>query len=302
MSGIMYDDGNYADHGDNVPRDRKFSARPKLEIDPGAYRFIAWATDRAKRKSNQLEATFYALPGIKNYAPIISKNQIPDSVFVDQVVPFVISIKAYDPDSSDAISRVTYQILGPTITQLAEEGTLNDNGANGDDLAGDGIYSIKTTTAFANWKFGEYHLIIQAYDTRQKSSESIYVILPWAKTEIGQAPKILAITAPDTIQLPASGDQSLILAASVTDPDDNRDVREVFFNTFKPDGSPSGGNPFKMYDDGTSGDVTANDYIYSLQIFIAAQNSPGNYRFEFQAKDYSDLISEKVIHIITVKK
>jgi hypothetical protein len=301
-SGIMYDDGNYSEHGDNVPGDGKFSIRLKLEIDPGSYQFVAQATDRAKQKSNELAATFYALPGIINQAPIISKNQIPDSVFIDQVIPFFISVKAYDPDSSDFISNVTYQILGPTITQLAEEGSLNDSGANGDDLAGDGIYSIETTTAFANWKFGEYHLIVQAYDNRQKQSESIYVILPWAKKNIGQAPQILKVTAPDTVQLPASGDKSFTLAATVIDPDDNRDIKEVIFNTFKPDGSPSGGNPFKMYDDGTSGDATANDFIFSLQIFITSQNSPGNYRFEFLAKDYSDLISDKMIHIITVIK
>jgi hypothetical protein len=273
-----------------------------LEIAEGSYRFIAQATDRANQKSNELAATYYALPGIINQAPIISKNQIPDSVFVDQIVPFFISIKAYDPDSSDFISSVTYQILGPAITQLAEEGNLNDSGANGDDLAGDGIYSIETTTAFANWKFGEYHLIVQAYDSRQKQSESIYVILPWAKKNIGQAPKIVTVSAPDTIQIPASGDKTFTLAARATDPDDNRDIKEVIFNSFKPDGSGSTSNPFKMYDDGTSGDAVPNDYIYSLQIFITSQNSPGNYRFEFLAKDYSDLISDKMIHIITVIK
>ena len=301
-SGFMYDDGNYSDHGDNVPRDGKFSIRLNLDIAEGSYRFIAQATDRAKLQSNELTATFYALPGIINQAPIISKNQIPDSVFVDQVVPFFISVRAYDPDSSDYISRVTYQILGPTITQLAEEGSLNDNGVNGDSLAGDGIYSIETTTGFANWKFGEYHVIIQAFDNRQKSSESIYVILPWAKKNIGQAPQIIKVTAPDTIQLPASGDKSLTLTAEVTDPDDNRDIKEVNFYTFRPDGTAASGNPFKMYDDGTSGDSIANDYIYSLKIFITSQNSPGNYRFEFQAKDYSELLSDTVTHIITVIK
>ena len=301
-SGIMYDDGNLSDHGDNVPGDGKFSVRPRLEIDQGSYRFIVQATDRTNLKSNELAATFYALPEIVNQAPMISKNQIPDSVYVDEIVPFLISVKAFDPDSADSISRVTYQILGPTIMQLAEEGSLNDSGANGDNLAGDGIYSIETTTAFANWKFGEYHLILQAFDSKQKASNVIYEILPWKKMNLGVAPQITSISAPDTIKLPGADAKVFVLSVTTTDADDQRDVKEVLFNTFKPGGLPSDGNPFKMYDDGTSGDKVAKDFTFSLQIYITPQNSPGNYRFEFQASDYSNLISEKAIHIITVIK
>jgi hypothetical protein len=108
------------------------------------------------------------------------------------------------------------------------------------------------------------------------------------------------VSAPDTIKRPSSDDKSFLLTATTTDADDNRDVKEVTFDTFKPDGSASSGNPFQMYDDGTSGDVVAGDFIFSLRIFITSQNATGNYRFEFQAKDYSDLLSNKIIHTITV--
>lgn len=299
VSDVMFDDGS---HGDNVPKDGKYSVRLKPDLNEGNYRFKVQAVDRTKLRSEELSDAFYAVPGIVNRAPVITKYYVPDTVFVDEIVPFYLSVQASDPDSQDYIKKVNYQILEPSLTEIAEQGELNDHGNNGDSLTGDGIYSVETTTAFANWKFGNYHIMIQAFDNRNKASENIYVVLPWAKMSIGIAPQIVDVSAPDTIQLPSSEDRSFILAASVTDDDDNRDIKEVFFNTFKPDGSPSSGNPFKMYDDGTSGDAIAGDYIFSLKIFITAQNATGDYRFEFQAKDYSELSSEKVIHTITVIK
>lgn len=302
ISGMMFDDGDYALHGDNVPKDGKYSVRLKFSIAPGQYEFIVQAVDRAQLRSQILGGRFHAQIGEVNHAPIIVKLRIPDSVCVDQIVPFSLSVTVIDPDVQDAVSRVVYQILEPNLTNIAEQGEMNDRGINGDSLAGDGIFSIETTTAFANWKFGNYYVNIQAFDSRNKASDPVYQIIYWKKNQLGLPPQLLSIAAPDTIQLPASGDRSFLLTAKVSDPDDNRDIKEVFFNTFKPNGSPSSGNPFKMYDDGTSGDLVANDFTYSLTIFITAQNSPGDYRFEFQAKDYSDLLSEKIIHIITVIK
>jgi hypothetical protein len=299
-SGIMFDDGDYSNHGDNVPKDGKYSIRLKLDLAEGYYRFIVKAIDRTQLESDALTDTFYAKPGVINQAPTVSKYHIPDTVYVDEIVPFYISVRASDPDSLDYISRVTYQILGPVVTELAEEGELFDSGIKGDSLAGDGIFSIETSTAFANWKFGEYHLMIYAFDNHNKTSNSIYEILPWAKINLGVAPQLISVTAPDTIKLPTTDAESYVLTATALDEDNNRDIQEVFFNTFKPDGSPSIGNPFKMYDNGINEDRVAGDNIYSLLIWISPQNLPGNYRFEFQAKDYSNLLSNKIIHTITV--
>lgn len=293
VSEIMFDDGS---HGDNVPKDGKYSIRLTLDLKEESYRFVVHAVDRANLRSNELNTEFYVKPG--NFAPIITRYHIPDTVYVDEIVPFYFSVQATDPDSLDFIKAVTYQILEPSLA-IAEQGELKDQGINGDSLAGDGIYSSETTTAFASWKFGPYRLIIQAFDNHNNAGESISN-LPWAKKNVGVAPQILNVSAPEMVQLPITGDKSFILTARVTDLDTNKDIKAVFFNTFKPDGSASSGNPFKMYDNGTSGDAVAGDYIYSLRIYIGSQNSPGNYRFEFQAKDYSDLLSNKIIHIITV--
>ena len=93
-------------------------------------------------------------------------------------------------------------------------------------------------------------------------------ILPWTKLNIGVPPQLSNVSAPDSITLPASAGQSYILSVTVTDEDNNNDVNEVFFNTTKPDGSPSSGNPFFMYDDGKNGDQLAGDGIWSFSITI----------------------------------
>ena len=259
------------------------------------------AIDKSELESEPLENTFYAKEGIINNAPTLTANQIPDSVYVDKIVPFIIQVSAEDEDTEDFIQKVTYQILGPTISDLAQEGQLFDDGSTGDQTAGDGIYTIETTTEFASWKFGTYHIFITAFDSKQKASESFFTVIPWAKIELGLTPELLNLSAPDTIVRPSTGDKSILLSIEASDPDHNNDVKEVFFYSKKPNGEyANSGNPFNLYDDGLSGDISAKDNIFSLIIWITSANDFGNYVFEFQARDYSDLISNKIIHTITV--
>ena len=55
-----------------------------------------------------------------------------------------------------------------------------------------------------------------------------------------------------------------------------------------------------MLDDGSSGDLMPNDNVYSLRVFLSSANLLGDYRFKFQARDYSELLSNEIIHTITV--
>ena len=119
--------------------------------------------------------------------------------------------------------------------------------------------------------------------------------------KVDNDPPVLSnLVAPDTVsrsQIP----NNFLLAVEVSDPQGRDDISKVYFNTFKPDNSPSSGNPFYMRDDGSQGvDQNANDGIYSLRIEISPQNQLGNYRFEFEAVDKSGAKSDKITHIITV--
>ncbi len=300
-TGDFYDNGDFETHGDNIAKDGKYSARLNIDFSTGAYQITAQAIDKSELESDPLEETFYAIEGKINHAPSVTAVQIPDSVYVDKTIPFIIQVRTEDVDSDDYIAKVTYQILGPAISELAQEGELVDDGSSGDQTAGDGIYSIATTTEFASWKFGTYHLFIQAFDNNNEGSESLYKIIPWAKMELGVAPELYNLSAPDTIVRPATGDKSILLTIEATDPDHNNDIFDVFFFNMRPDSVPAmGGDSLSLYDDGELEDVSADDNVFSQLIWITSNNMLGDYIFEFQAKDYSDLLSNKIIHTLTV--
>jgi hypothetical protein len=117
-------------------------------------------------------------------------------------------------------------------------------------------------------------------------------------------PWIEKVYAPDTIII-SEGIQKYKLIAKVSDYEGLVDIKKVFFNSYKPDGSASNGNPFTMYDDGDkngiSGDDIAGDGLYSLTIQITPQNPKETYRFDFYAMDKSDSLSNVYSHYITVK-
>ena len=56
-----------------------------------------------------------------------------------------------------------------------------------------------------------------------------------------------------------------------------------------------------MYDNGTNGDQTSGDGIYSLIIELPPTGvTKGVYRWEFQARDHGKKLSNKIIHNIVI--
>jgi len=113
-----------------------------------------------------------------------------------------------------------------------------------------------------------------------------------------QPPVLSELTAPDSVSRRNS--ETILLSVRVTDPQGQADIRRVYFNSFKPDGTPGSGNPFSMYDDGTNGDVIPGDGLYSRGIMISVSNALGNYRFDFHAEDRAGSASDALTHVIKV--
>jgi hypothetical protein len=107
----------------------------------------------------------------------------------------------------------------------------------------------------------------------------------------------------DSLVYVSDKDQFLQLNIKASDPDGQSDILKVFFNSFKPDGSPSIGNPFQLYDDGNeelNGDMIAGDGIYGLIIKLPANTTIGIYRFEFHAIDRSLDTSNVIIKNLVI--
>jgi hypothetical protein len=115
-------------------------------------------------------------------------------------------------------------------------------------------------------------------------------------------PEIVEVNAPDTLELQS---QTLVFDMSirVTDASGPADIKQVFFNSYRPDGSPASGNPFIMRDDGlpSSGDAEAGDGWYSIRVQLPSDAQKGEYDFQFRAVDYSNITSKLVIHNLIIR-
>ncbi|MEJ2105301.1 MAG: hypothetical protein P8X47_12105 [Ignavibacteriaceae bacterium] len=116
-------------------------------------------------------------------------------------------------------------------------------------------------------------------------------------------PVISNLIMPDSVQ--AGG--TILYTVEVSDSNGLSDVESVFYEVYNPDGikvvNSQGISEFPMFDDGNTqenGDVTAGDGIYTVVLTFPVSAQTGTWRFEFQARDRSKTLSNKIIHNIVV--
>ena len=285
--------------GDILPRDGQFFTAFPADVTggvTGSYDIRIVAEDRAGHSSTELQRSMDAIDSEKNLAPEISNPEVPDTLSEESLASVEITIHAQDAQGLNDIDSVFLQVYPPFQPVWFSSLLLWDSGPPGDLLADDGIFSLNADLRDVFTGSGDYGLRFQAADSGGLLSDPIVRTVYVARAN---GPPVLSqLSAPDTISR-ASG-QPILLSVRVDDPQGSADVRSVFFNTIKPNGIPSAGNPFSMFDDGSSGDITAQDGVYSITIVITPQNMTGEYRFDFFAEDYSGAQSPALSHFITV--
>ncbi|MGB5289475.1 MAG: choice-of-anchor X domain-containing protein [Ignavibacteriaceae bacterium] len=117
-------------------------------------------------------------------------------------------------------------------------------------------------------------------------------------------PVVSNLVMPDTVL----AGETIIFTVEVSDSNGLNDVKFVFYEAYNPDGirveNSEGIFEFPMFDDGNTfenGDVTAGDGIYTVILTFPVTAQIGTWRFEFQARDRSNTISNKIIHNIVVQ-
>lgn len=194
---------------------------------------------------------------------------------------------------------VNYSISSPDSLNIVSTGALLDDGQAPDQAKGDGLFTGKASFQIRRVQVGLFAVEVCAESDDGYSSNAI--ILPLAVFRGNHPPVLSDLVAPDTVKL---GGQSpaLLLRVRASDPDGLSDVARVVFNSYKPDGSASGGNPFIMYDDGlpAHGDEKAGDGIFSYLNTDLKGAQLGTFRFEFQAFDRLNEPSNVIIFRITV--
>lgn len=203
-------------------------------------------------------------------------------------IPFEIHVRVLHPER---VGTLRYEIRLDGKTALLHSGTM--------ERAAEGFTS-SVRFARSRGDVGDYRIDILATDGTGLNANSAHATL---RVIFGsKPPRIESVTAPDTVDLQL---QNVVfnIAAKVTDPSGPADIKQVFFNSFLPDGRPSSGNPFLLRDDGqpASGDPVAGDGVYGIRVQMPPGTPKGEYRFEFRALDFSGLSSNVVIHKLIVR-
>ena len=201
---------------------------------------------------------------------------------------------------------------------------LNDDGVNGDIIAGDNIFARKIsneslnraiTDADTGFLFAEFTAI---YGGRN------YVGLLDSGKVGNLIPKIINVIADTLINRPEGRNINLIkVKAEVLDGDGNESIKWVGFTSFslRDNEMMNNGNMIYLYDDGgteilyppdfTSGDSARDDGIYTFKIPIYGEGfgseedddttRTGAFRWRFSAQDMANDYSQTVDHVIVIQ-
>jgi hypothetical protein len=234
-------------------------------------------------------------------APILTNPyKSKDTVFTVSTAPVIslFSAVSVDPNGGGDIKSVTCKVLSPDNTLLVTI-PMQDNGVNPDSVSGDSRYSCAINISNLSCVLvGQYSFQLIAENTAGLLSNQINSTFNVVLTN-NQAPVVSGLYSPDSIAIPSSGVSVSTLSVFALDSNGYCDIKRVFFNSFRPDSTITGGSPFAMFDDGNiadHGDTAAGDGRFSLKIQIAStQTTVGWFTFKYQAEDNSGLLSNVLI-------
>lgn len=219
----------------------------------------------------------------------------PKSADDPVTIPIRLSVKVSEPlGSGGAVLTLRYAIRLDGKTAVLQSGDLQVSSTP---------RTWEADIAFARKRgdVGDYS--IEVFGTDEWGTDVNSGRAKFRLTYGSRAPEIVAVNAPDTVDLQMQT-MVILITAEVRDESGLADIKQVFFRSFLPDGRPGNdGNPIYLVDDGTpgSGDLTPGDGLFSVKVQMPSSTPKGEYRFEFRALDYSNLSSNVVIHKLFVR-
>lgn len=295
LDAAMADDGQT---GDILPGDGLFfyGLTTAVTGNAGRFRVEVTAEDADGNFSDTLIDTLEVVEGEENRPPVVRDPAAPDSLDEATAGDVFLSVEAEDPQGRGDIDSVFFRFYPPHQPAPSFASRMYDDGSNGDGIAGDGRYSFRGDLREVLTARGDCLFSFHASDRGGLSSHA--VVVGFFMDAPNRPPALSSLTAPDSVS--RNRIPSFLLSVRADDPQGPEDVRIVYFLTTKPDGTPSDGNPFEMKDNGTGGDETAYDGLYSLRVEISPDNALGAYRFDFFAEDQSGATSPPLTHTIVV--
>jgi hypothetical protein len=286
--GRMLDDGT---QGDLIPGDNRFTAQITgqfAQSDTGTFIISSFITTTQGQKSEPISAHVTIEAGSNGASPLITRATGPASVLADAAFDFVVTVEVTDPDGPEDIAKVRYVYAPPGLPNPTRDGELRDDGQEGDQTPGDGVYSVR----YNNGDFSataDYQLRFQAED-RSGNFSNPQVVMIRGRMERTQEPLLANLVAPALIILEQVSTTGITLRLDVDDPQGIGDIDALHLLVTLPGGEQDPGNPFAMQHDG------GNTFIASYELPILV----GEFRFVFQARDKSNFLSNRIEHALAV--
>lgn len=285
--------------------------------DPDFYRLILTGSVH-----NFTEVILRNLALIAFLSMLLASCQKPDNVVVDSSQPINVQLAYFGKDSLDIAQYVnepsshltivdSFLVTLSSVQNFSNLGVRvqNDSGsvlteASFSSITGNaigGTLSVVPSSIYV----GDLTYTFTAYNNNGVPGNYAAKLVRLYNSS-NNPPVIDSVSVPDSVQIDSVNTIVFSLYAAVYDPYGLNDISKVYFNTTKPDGTPSSGNPWIMYDDGgASGlpgddDAIANDGIYTLTIQLPPGTTLGVYKFAFYAVNRSGISSAPVFHNLKV--
>ena len=240
--------------------------------------------------------------------------------YLQDVNKLYFSIDVESNFQGSALESVAVHWYGTNTSQLPDIINLNDDGAKGDIIKGDDIFSRKISNSNDSLSnklsddidsvFLDYYVAYGQDMLIKKDTVIIGNIIP----------RIESVDVVTTIALPDTGTIKLYLvSANVFDADGLETIKWVGFTSYhvEIDSLMNNGNRIYLYDDGsevilyepnfTSGDSIKGDGVFSFKIPVygpgfsdsTLQTKVGTYKWRFIAQDnanqYSNILEKEII-------
>ncbi|MGQ9798002.1 MAG: choice-of-anchor X domain-containing protein [Ignavibacterium sp.] len=164
----LFDNGK-SENGDQIANDKIFSNKIFMNSNSlnGNYNLKFYASDNSSSKKLVAWSTFKYRNGQSNVAPEISNALVdPDTIVVTDTLAILTSLVVNDLNGLNDIKEVFFIVYRPDGTTSGNKVFLFDDGnllQNGDQTAGDGIYSRIISVNQTNAK-GTYRFEFKAID------------------------------------------------------------------------------------------------------------------------------------------
>ncbi|GAB4148000.1 MAG: hypothetical protein Fur0015_13590 [Ignavibacteriales bacterium] len=257
--------------------------------------FVLLACDKIPDKIVDLPDDNYAV--VKVIAP-------SELALASSKSPLTFSIEVNNPHAvKNIFANIISQNSGETIFSNVAVLDNGDISNNADQKKDDGIFSAKVDfdTTISSGKYSIEIFINSINSTQKKVAVSSFT---FDNGKNNLPPIISNLVMPDTI----AREQSFIFTLKVSDPNGLKQIKSVYFQLVRPDGSlvvDNNNNPnISMQDNGNEeifGDVFAGDGIFSFKNYFAATAQTGKWVFKFKAIDFANAESNEIIHELVVQ-